>query len=130
MNRSMKLSAAAVVATLGIASGAHAVITSARPQTDIAFFRDVLKLPSVDDGGYVIFSLPSAEVSLHEADTSDRHELFLMCSDVKAFIAEMAKRGIPAPRSRTRAGAYLRRSRRRAAASFPSISRATSAQAL
>jgi hypothetical protein len=74
--------------------GAHAVITSARPQADIAFFRDVLKLPSVDDGGYVIFGLPPSEVSLHEADTNDKHELFLMCKDVRAFVAEMAKRGV------------------------------------
>ena len=74
--------------------GAHAAITSARPQADIAFFRDVLKLPSVDDGGYMIFGLPPAEVSLHEADTNDKHELFLMCKDVKAFVAEMAKRGV------------------------------------
>jgi hypothetical protein len=74
--------------------GAHAVITSTRPEADVAFFREVLKLPSTDDGGYVIFGLPPAEVSLHEADQNDKHELFLMCKDIKAFVAAMTKRGI------------------------------------
>lgn len=50
--------------------GAHAVI--------------VLKLPSADEGGYVIFGLPPAELSLHEADRNDK----------KAFVAEMAQHGI------------------------------------
>jgi hypothetical protein len=77
--------------------GTHTVITSARPQADIAFFREVLKLPSAADGGYVIFGLPPAEVSLHEGDTNDKHELFLMCKDVKAFVAEMAKSGVACP---------------------------------
>jgi hypothetical protein len=75
--------------------GAHAVITSRSPEVDVAFFRDVLKLPSVNDGGYLIFGLPPAEVSLHRADRIEGHELFLMCEDVKAFIADMSKRGIP-----------------------------------
>ena len=74
--------------------GAHAVITSTSPQADVAFFRDVLKLKNVNDGGYVIFALPPAEVSVHEADKNDKHELFLMCKDVKAFVVEMAKRGV------------------------------------
>ena len=74
--------------------GAHAVITSKRPEADVAFFRDVLKLPSTDDGGYVIFGLPPAEVSVHEADKNDKHELFLMCKDVRAFVAAMGKRGV------------------------------------
>jgi len=74
--------------------GAHAVITSISPQADVAFFRDVLELPTADDGGYVIFGLPPAEVSVHEADRNDKHELFLMCKDVKAFVAAMAQRGV------------------------------------
>jgi hypothetical protein len=42
----------------------------------------------------VIFGLPPAEVSVHEADKNDKHELFLMCKDVQAFVAAMAKRGV------------------------------------
>ena len=74
--------------------GAHAVITSTSPEVDLAFFRDVLKLPSVNDGGYVIFGLPPAELSVHRADKGGAQELFLQCADVKAFVAEMTKRSI------------------------------------
>jgi hypothetical protein len=75
-------------------NGAHIVITSKKPEADHAFLRDVLKLPHVDEGGYLIFGLPPAEMSVHEAEKSGEHELFLMCDDVKAFIAEMGKRRI------------------------------------
>jgi hypothetical protein len=74
--------------------GAHAVLTSSSPEADLAFFRDVLKLPSVTDGGYVIFALPPAELSVHRADKGGAQELFLQCADVKAFVAEMTKRNI------------------------------------
>jgi hypothetical protein len=74
--------------------GAHCVLSSTSPEVDVAFFRDVLKLPSVNDGGYVIFGLPPAEVSLHEGEKSGAQELFLMCDDVKAFVADMAKRNV------------------------------------
>jgi hypothetical protein len=74
--------------------GAHCVITSTNPEVDLAFLRDVLKLPSVDDGGYLIFGLPPAEVSVHQGDENDVQQLFLMCDDVKKFVAEMQKRSI------------------------------------
>lgn len=74
--------------------GAHCVIGSTSPEVDVAFLRDILKLPSVNDGGYVIFGLPPAEVSVHSSDKSGGHELFLMCDDAKGFAADMAKRNI------------------------------------
>ena len=73
--------------------GAHCVLSSTNPDADLAFFRDVLKLPSVSDGGYVIFGLPPAEMSVHKADSSAQ-TLFLMCEDVNAFVATMKKTGI------------------------------------
>ena len=75
-------------------NGAHIVITSTKPEADHAFLRDVLKLPHINEGGYLIFGLPPAEVSVHEADKNGEHEVFLLCEDVKAFIAEMGKRRI------------------------------------
>jgi hypothetical protein len=75
-------------------NGAHVVISSTNPEADYSFFRDVLKLPYVNDGGYVIFAAPAAEISMHEARAGGAHELFLQCDDVKAFIAEMEKQGI------------------------------------
>ena len=76
-------------------SGAHVIIYSRDAEADRAFFTDVLKLAHVDaGGGWLIFGLPPAEVAVHPADANDRHELYLMCDDVEAFIAEMKKRNI------------------------------------
>jgi hypothetical protein len=74
--------------------GAHAVIPSTSPEVDVAFFRDVLKLAAVNDAGYMIFALPPAEMSVHDAERNSAHELLLMCKDVRAFVTEMSKRNI------------------------------------
>jgi hypothetical protein len=75
--------------------GAHSILYSRNPDADRAFLRDVLRFPSVDvGGGWLIFGLPPAEVAVHPSDENDVHELYLMCDDVKAFIADMKKRGI------------------------------------
>ena len=75
--------------------GAHSIIYSASPDSDRAFLRDVLNLPSVDvGGGWLIFGLPPAEVAVHPSDENDVHELYLMCADVEAFIAAMTRGGI------------------------------------
>jgi hypothetical protein len=75
--------------------GAHSIICSADPESDRAFFRDVLKLPSVDvGGGWLIFGLPPAEVAVHPAKRGGKHELHLMCEDVEAFVAAMKKRRV------------------------------------
>jgi len=74
--------------------GAHLVITSKKPEADHAFLRDVLKLPHVNEGGYLIFALPPAEVSVHEGKKDSVHEMFLLCDDVKTFVADMKKRRI------------------------------------
>jgi hypothetical protein len=76
-------------------NGAHSIIYSKDPEADRAFLRDVLKLPHVDvGGGWLIFGLPPAEVAVHPSDENDVQEFYLMCDDVKAFIADMKKRGI------------------------------------
>ena len=75
--------------------GAHVIIYSKNSEADRAFFRDVLNYKSVDAGhGWLIFALPPAEVAVHPSDENDVHELFLMCDDVQAFIAEMTKNGV------------------------------------
>jgi len=76
-------------------SGAHVIIYSANPEADRAFLRDVLKLPNVDVGhGWLIFGLPPAEVAVHPSDGTDVHEFYLICEDVDAFGAEMARHGV------------------------------------
>jgi len=70
--------------------GAHVIIYSKNSEADRAFFRDVLEYKSVDAGhGWLIFALPPAEVAVHPSGENDVHELFLMCDDVRAFIAKM-----------------------------------------
>ena len=74
-------------------TGAHSIIYSTSPEADRAFFRDVLKLPNVDvGGGWLIFGLPPAEVAMHPSDKNDVHEFYLMCDDIKAFVADMQER--------------------------------------
>jgi hypothetical protein len=84
--------------------GAHVLIYSEDPETDRAFFRDVLGFASVDAGhGWLIFKLPPAEAAIHPAaedkhNGKDKHgmahgghrllgaSLYLMCDDLRAQI--------------------------------------------
>ncbi len=76
-------------------NGAHAVIYSTDADADRAFLRDVLGLGGVDaGGGWMIFGLPPAEIAVHPHSKNDEHELFLMCDDVAAFVAEMESKGV------------------------------------
>ncbi|HVV50042.1 MAG TPA: extradiol dioxygenase [Polyangia bacterium] len=75
--------------------GAHAIVYSKDPEADRAFLREVLRFPHVDvGGGWLIFGLPPAEVAVHPAEDGGRHELYLMCDDVGALVAEMVARGV------------------------------------
>jgi hypothetical protein len=76
-------------------TGAHSIVYSRDAEADRAFFRDVLGLPSVDvGGGWLIFGLPPSEVAVHPADDAVAHELYLICADVRAFVAVMQAKGI------------------------------------
>jgi hypothetical protein len=76
-------------------SGAHVIVYSKDAEADRAFFRDVLQYPFADAGhGWLIFALPPAEVAFHPSDENGAHELYLMCDDVHAFIAEMNARSV------------------------------------
>jgi hypothetical protein len=71
-------------------NGAHVIIYSTNPDADKAFLRDILKFPNVDVGhGWLIFGLPPSEMAVHPGEQNGRHELYLMCDDVEAFVAEM-----------------------------------------
>ena len=76
-------------------SGAHFVIFSKDPEADRAFFRDVLGLSSVDAGhGWLIFALPPSEAAFHPSDGNIGHEIYLMCSDLKAEMTSLAERNV------------------------------------
>ncbi len=75
-------------------NGAHMVIYSTDAEADRAVFRDVLKLDNVDaGGGWLIFRLPPAEIAVHPHDRSGAHEVYLMCDDIAAAQAALAKAG-------------------------------------
>lgn len=75
-------------------TGAHSIIYSTNAEADREFLRDVIGLPHVDVGhGWLIFGLPPSEVAVHPDDENNRHELYFMCDDVDAFVAQMKERG-------------------------------------
>ena len=75
--------------------GAHSILYSTNAEADRAFLRDVLKFASVDAGeGWLIFGLPPAEVAVHPSGENDVHELYLMCDDVGAFVADMKRHSV------------------------------------
>ena len=75
-------------------TGMHAIVFSAQAEKVRAFFADVLGLPSADaGGGWLIFALPPAELAVHPADGGGHHELYLMCDDIHATLAELTGKG-------------------------------------
>lgn len=76
-------------------TGIHAIVFSQDVERTRAFFRDTLGLDSVDaGGGWLIFALPPAELAAHPTDDHPRHELYLICDDIHATVAELKARGI------------------------------------
>jgi hypothetical protein len=75
--------------------GVHALIYTSEPESVRAIFRDVFRWEHVDIGdGWLIFALPPAELAVHPADGAARHEVSLMCDDVRATMAELREKGI------------------------------------
>jgi catechol 2,3-dioxygenase-like lactoylglutathione lyase family enzyme len=81
-------------------TGMHAIVYSEDADQTRAFFADVLGLPHVDAGdGWLIFGLPPAEIAAHptaEPNGADagRHQLYLMCDDIEATVAELSAKGV------------------------------------
>ncbi|MCW2598494.1 MAG: extradiol dioxygenase [Frankiales bacterium] len=84
--------------------GSHAIIYASDPERARAFFRDVLGMAHVDaHDGWLIFKLPPAELGIHpssaisDADAAapdGHHELYLMCDNVEATVAELEDKGV------------------------------------
>lgn len=85
-------------------TGTHAIIYAEDAEAARAFFRDVLEFPYIDvHDGWLIFKMPPAELGIHPAnDTGDpstgapsgRQELYLMCDDIEATVADLTARGV------------------------------------
>jgi hypothetical protein len=76
-------------------TGTHVLIHSDHAEEIRAFFRDILKFPSVDAGhGWLIFSLPPAEIGMHPAEKGSHYELYLLCDNINSTVADLEKRGV------------------------------------
>ena len=76
-------------------TGVHAIVFSPEAEKVRAFFTDVLGLPSADaGGGWPIFALPPAELAVHPAEDAGRQQLYLMCDDIQATLAELRGKGV------------------------------------
>lgn len=85
-------------------TGTHAIIYADDAEHARAFLRDVLELPHVDaHDGWLIFKLPPAELGVHPAGApgdpasgapSGHHELYLMCDDIEATVAQLTAKGV------------------------------------
>jgi catechol 2,3-dioxygenase-like lactoylglutathione lyase family enzyme len=78
-------------------TGIHALIYAKDADKVRAFLRDVLDFRSVDAGqGWLIFALPPAELAAHpvEAGEEPRHELYLMCDDLRKTMDELKSKGV------------------------------------
>ncbi|RMI33384.1 VOC family protein [Nocardia stercoris] len=77
--------------------GAHTICYAADAERARAFFRDVLGFAHVDaGGGWLIFQAPPAELAVHPAEPgeSGRAELYLMCDDLAATMADLTAKGV------------------------------------
>lgn len=80
-------------------NGTHAIIYAEDAEQARAFFRDILGLRSVDaHDGWLIFQLPPAELGIHPTGSGEArsggHELYLMCDDIAATMAELSGKGV------------------------------------
>src|SRR3954469_24988884 len=75
--------------------GAHTILYSSDAEADRAFLRDSLGFPHVDaGGGWLIFRLPPGEVAVHPTDAPGGVELYLVCDDIEATVAELTAAGV------------------------------------
>jgi hypothetical protein len=78
--------------------GTHMLFYTSEPEAVRAVLRDVFGWKHVDAGdGWLIFRLPPAEIGVHpgEGPTFDagfRHQITLMCDDIKATIRDLEGR--------------------------------------
>jgi catechol 2,3-dioxygenase-like lactoylglutathione lyase family enzyme len=78
-----------------VINGVHVIVYSRDEEADRAFVRDVLGYPHVDaGGGWLIFKTPPAELAVHPTDGAGSHELYLMCDDITATVADLTSKGV------------------------------------
>jgi hypothetical protein len=80
--------------------GTHMLFYTPEADALRATLRDVFGLKHVDaGGGWLIFTLPPAELGVHPADgptweSGIRHQITFMCDDIHRTVADLKARGI------------------------------------
>ncbi len=75
-------------------TGIHTLLYTPEADALRDIVRDVFGWPSVDAGhGWLIFSLPPAEMGVHPSDAPS-HEVTFMCDDIEATVGELKAKGI------------------------------------
>ena len=70
-----------------------------------SILRDVFGWHHVDAGdGWLIFALPPAELAAHPSDGDTSTQLYLMCDDIEATVADLEAKGVEFARPVTDAG--------------------------
>lgn len=76
-------------------TGLHAIVFTPEAEKVRAFLRDTLGLDWVDaGGGWPIYAMPPAELAVHPADDSGRHELYLMCDNIEQTLADLRNKNV------------------------------------
>ena len=76
-------------------TGMHALVYAPDAPAVREFLRDKLGWDHIDNGdGWLIFALPPAELGVHPTEGPGQHELYLLCDDIKATVAELATKGV------------------------------------
>jgi hypothetical protein len=75
-------------------NGSHVIFYAKDADKVRGFFKDVLKLGSVDAGrGWLIFALPPAEFAVHPTDDKPHYELYLMCDNIHDTMRDLQAKG-------------------------------------
>ena len=81
-------------------TGAHMLLYTTEPEALRTMLRDVFGWKYVDAGhGWLIFALPPAELGVHPSEgptyqSGVRHQISLMCDDIRKTIAELRGKGV------------------------------------
>ena len=76
-------------------TGAHVLLFSPEAERVREVLRDPIGWDFVEaHPGWLIFALPPAELGVHRSDGETKHELWLICDDLEATVAELRGKGI------------------------------------
>jgi len=80
--------------------GVHTMFYSSEAEATRVFIRDKLGFRATDVGdGWLIFSVPEADMGVHPADTQDgapsgTHDISFYCDDIEKTVAELRGKGV------------------------------------